>query len=265
MDSSTSKPWVDSHFHVFEAGIGQPGARYVPAYAAALAQWQSLAAAAGVTRGVVVQPSFLGTDNRQLLAALAAHPQTLRGIAVVSPGIALAELGRLDAAGVRGLRLNLAGRLADLDPWCRPQAPWEALQALGWHLQLHTDAGALPGVLERLPQDLPLVVDHMAKPVAARADDPTVRALVQRARRAPVHVKLSGAYRLGGVDAGALARLWVGELGPQAVVWGSDWPCTNHEDQADYGALRSALHDWVPPEVAQAALADNALGLYWAR
>jgi hypothetical protein len=60
----------------------------------------------------------------------------------------------------------------------------------------------------------------MGKPETMAAGDATVRALATRARQAPVHVKLSGAYRLGGLDAGALARLWLGELGLDRLLWG---------------------------------------------
>jgi predicted TIM-barrel fold metal-dependent hydrolase len=60
-----------------------------------------------------------------------------------------------------------------------------------------------------------------------------------------VWVKLSASYRLGGVNACALAQLWVAELGPHRLLWGSDWPCTNHEALADYAALRCSLAQWV--------------------
>ena len=86
----------------------------------------------------------------------------------------------------------------------------------------------------------------------------TVQALAERARWAPMHIKLSGAYRLGGLDAGALARLWLAELGPRALLWGSDWPCTNHEAHADYPALWHALDDWLrDAAAAQAARVDK--------
>ena len=51
MNLTTSKNWVDTHFHVFHAGEAVAGARYVPQYTAALSDWQSLAQSAGVTRG----------------------------------------------------------------------------------------------------------------------------------------------------------------------------------------------------------------------
>jgi predicted TIM-barrel fold metal-dependent hydrolase len=232
--SNTDASAVDTHFHVFQAGVALPGARYVPSYDATLAMWQAQSRAAGVGRGVLVQTSFMGSDNQLLLQTLQAHRNTLRGVAVVQPEMPVAELQRLQDAGVRGIRLNLAGRSHEAGPWAGAHLLWDALAMLGWHVELHTDVGALPQVLAWLPAHLPVVLDHMGKPDQASAHDPTVQSAVHRSRACPVHVKLSGAYRLAGRDATQLARLWQSELGPTQMLWGSDWPCTNHEENAHY-------------------------------
>lgn len=263
MNLHVSKPKVDSHFHVFHAGVGQVGARYVPTYNAPLRQWQGVARAQGVHRGVLVQPSFLGTDNSLLVETLSAHPLLLRGVAVVAPDAHADALQALHHAGVRGVRINLSGLDHKLSAWAHADGLWAWMAAHGWHLELHTDAGALPGVLAQLPPELPLVVDHMAKPAAVLPSDPTVVALARRAERFPVHIKLSGAYRLGGLCPAELARLWLAVLGPARLLWGSDWPCTNHEAMADYARLLSVLPDWVGPEVAERVLTDNPAALYW--
>ena len=263
MNLTTSKNWVDTHFHVFNAGIAVDGARYVPHYTAALHDWMALAQNVGVTRGVCVQPSFLGVDNNWMVNALAAHPDVLRGIAVVSADIHSDELKALHASGVRGIRLNLAGIGHDIPEWTRAERVWQSLHDLGWHLEVHTDQGALPRVLAQLPTDMPLVVDHMAKPSEAKARDVTVQSLVHRAQHVPTHIKLSGAYRLGEVGAASLAHLWLHELGPQGLLWGSDWPCTNHESLADYPRLLSPLESWVGAEHVETVLSHNPQRLYW--
>ena len=183
---------------------------------------------------------------------------------MVAPDADASTLSPLHAVGVRGIRLNLSGVSHHLPAWSVAIALWDALAMLGWHLELHTDIGQLPGVLAQLPAAVPLVIDHLGKPGAASAADATVRALARRARQGGVHVKLSGAYRLGGLDAGALARLWLSELGPQRLLWGSDWPCTNHEAYADYSALWRTLDDWLDDEpAAHAARVENPQRLYW--
>ncbi|MFC7208694.1 amidohydrolase family protein [Comamonas endophytica] len=66
-------------------------------------------------------------------------------------------------------------------------------------------------------------------------------------------VKLSAAYRNASDspdrDAPAArecARQLLAAFGPQRLVWGSDWPHTQHRHLADYGTSLAALADWVP-------------------
>ena len=263
MNLTASKNWVDTHFHVFHAGVAVDQARYVPQYTAALQDWQTLAQDVGVTRGVWVQPSFLGTDNSLMVSALDANTETLRGVAVVAADTHSDELKALNASGVRGIRLNLAGIDHDIPEWTRAERVWQCLHDLGWHLEVHTDQGSLPKVLAQLPTDMPLVVDHMAKPSDAIASDATVQALAKRAQQVPTYIKLSGAYRLGGLDAGSLAHIWLHELGPHALLWGSDWPCTNHEQQANYAELFASLDAWVDTTYMEMVLLHNPQRIYW--
>lgn len=260
---------VDSHFHVFEARPAVPGARYSPGYEASLASWCEASHAAGVTHGVLVQTSFRGTDNTHLLAHLKQYPDTLRGVAVLAPSAGLGQLEDLHGQGVRGIRLNLAGQSHDMAAWAAAKGLWDALLRLGWHVELHTDAGALPKVLAALPQALTVVIDHFGKPAKASLRDETVVAVQRRAAGVMppnVHIKLSAAYRLQAeLDPTDLAALWLGELGPQALLWGSDWPCTNFEANADYPALHGALEDWLGHDAGalHAARSANPMRLYW--
>ncbi len=265
MISDLSKTAVDAHFHVFKAGIAQAGARYVPAYDAPFSSWQNRAGPLGVGRGVLVQTSFLGFDNTQLVAELERWPGVLRGVAVVEPNATLQTLQPLHRAGVRGIRLNLVGVSHELSLWTTDAPVWGALASLGWHLELHTDIGRLPEVLAQLPGELPLVIDHMGKPEAISVNDATVRLVAARARCGNVHLKLSGAYRLKGLNPGELSRLWLGELGADHLLWGSDWPCTNHESRANYPVLLKSLHEWLGDEaMIEKVLSTNPQRLYWA-
>ena len=117
-------------------------------------------------------------------------------------------------------------------------------------------------MLAQLPADLPLVVDHMGKPSEANVRDATVQALVHRAQHVPTYIKLSGAYRLGGLEATRLAHLWQQEMGVHALLWGSDWPCTNHEHLANYTDLFAALEPWVGSPQVDQVLRDNPERLY---
>ena len=57
-------------------------------------------------RGVLIQISVYGTDNRFLLEVLKRHPERLRGVAVVEPSIHDNALDAMHDAGVRGIRVN---------------------------------------------------------------------------------------------------------------------------------------------------------------
>ncbi len=263
MRQNLSNTFVDCHFHIFDAGVAAPWARYVPQYAAPMSAWQALAGPAGIGRGVLVQTSFLGADNSRLVRELQANPGQLRGVAVLAADADPQTLAALDLVGVRGLRLNLAHASHDMGAWSRASRLWDTMLALGWHLELHTDVGALAGVLRDLPAGLPLVLDHMGKPAQVSAEDPSIAAAVRRSRQSPVHVKLSGAYRLQGRDPAALARLWLGELGVGQLLWGSDWPWTNHEGEPRYPQLLDDLRRWLGLDCARRVLVDNPMALYW--
>lgn len=277
--NKSALPVVDCHFHVFDADVATPSARYRPPYAADLQDWHSLVATLGDPYGVVVQTSFLGTDNAALLAALRAMPARLRGVAVVDPGVTDDALRELHDAGVRGVRLNL---YRDPD-WQRiATPPWRALFAriagLGWHVELHTDNGDGGTVLAQLDAALgdtsvPVVLDHFGRPGAAGTADAIFDVAAAVRERRQVWVKFSAPYRLvvpG--DWRLLAQKWLEVAGANRLLWGSDWPWTNHEApaRAEECAALSGWPDTSLPgigEMPREALADafrwrNAAALY---
>ena len=256
---------IDTHAHVFSRDApAVPGARYRPDYAATLERWQSQWRSAGITHGVLVQPSFFGTDNREMLEALAAQPQRLRGVAVVEPSIDDAEIARLHARGVRAVRWNLRG-VADFAPF--REAQWarllDRLHARGWHLEAFVEAGRAPDLLAAVEDHaIALVLDHFGNPGATFGGVSTFAAAARRARDREVWVKLSAPYRLSAHDPATLATRWLDTVGPEHLVWGSDWPFTNHEAEGDYAWLRAALGKWLDGESVARVLWDNAARLY---
>jgi predicted TIM-barrel fold metal-dependent hydrolase len=257
---------IDTHAHVFSATAPPvAGFRYRPAYAATLDDWRSHWASAGVARGVVVQPSFFGTDNSEALAAVAADPAHLRAVAVVDPGFGSEALARLDRAGARALRLNLKSAP---DYAAFATADWLALyaraHALGWHAEVYVDTGRLPEIVPAFgPSPIAVVFDHFGNPgVTPRAQDATFAAVASLARTRPVWAKLSAHYRLGGADPAPLAARWIDAVGEGQLVWGSDWPWTSFEREHNYGKLRDALDGWVGAARARAIAGENAARLY---
>jgi predicted TIM-barrel fold metal-dependent hydrolase len=52
-------------------------------------------------------------------------------------------------------------------------------------------------------------------------------------------------------------------LGPERLLWGSDWPCTNHEPLAHYASLRGVLDEVLEsPQLRHQVLTQNPHRLY---
>src|SRR5262245_50425180 len=101
---------IDTHVHVFEPGyLLSPDRGYNPPDST-LADLKHLHATLGIDRVVFTQPSIYGTDNSAILNAAAAlnaaTPNRARSVVAITMAISDEELAALDAAGVRGVRLN---------------------------------------------------------------------------------------------------------------------------------------------------------------
>ncbi|MFD0938401.1 amidohydrolase family protein, partial [Methylobacterium trifolii] len=258
---------VDSHAHVFRRGLPLADARrYAPDYDATPEDYLAVLDANGMSQGVLVQPSFLGTDNGYMLEALKRHPGRFRGIAVVRPEISRDELQALAAAGVVGIRLNLVGAP---DP-AFSAGPWPGflknLADLGWQVEVQAEARRWPVLLDPLLQaGVTVVADHFGKPdPKLGVDDPGFRHLLAAGAGGRVRVKLSGSYRNGdGLPAAAIPLLRR-HLGLERLVWGSDWPHTQFETATDYRRVRAELDTWLPdPAERRIVLSDAPRALFW--
>jgi predicted TIM-barrel fold metal-dependent hydrolase len=254
LDRPTTMNAIDSHTHVFLRNLPMPDRRRAPSgYDATPEQLLALLDAGGITHGVVVQPSFLGTDNSYLLDVLRRYRQRLRGIAVVQPGISDAELDALQQAGVAGIRLNQVG-LAPPDfggPLWRRLLP--RLRQRGMQVEVHQLARELPPLLAPLlDAGVDIVVDHFGRPdPALGVDDPGFRYLLAQGASGRVWVKLSGAYRNGAGGRGEAVALQAlpllrAHLGLDRLMWGSDWPHTLFETATTHARQRELLTQWLP-------------------
>ena len=88
----------------------------------------------GLSRAVIVQASCHGSDNRALVDALQAAPETRRGIACVEPRVTDAELAELDAAGVRGSRFSFVKHLGGDSRLAAMRALARRYAGIGWHV-----------------------------------------------------------------------------------------------------------------------------------
>ncbi|MBK6007937.1 amidohydrolase family protein [Ramlibacter ginsenosidimutans] len=218
----------DCHVHVYDAAIpAAEGARLNPP-PASVDDYRRLQSRIGTSRVVLVTPSTYGTDNRAMLAGLRAFGADARGVAVIAGDEPDAELQRLHAAGVRGIRMNLS--LGGGPGLARLSAIASRVAPLGWHVQLLMPADLLATqehTLSGLP--VPLVFDHLARIAPTLPRHAAHAVLLQLLAQGKAWVKLSGGYLVSPQQSvedpalNALARTYI-EAASEGVVWGSDWP-----------------------------------------
>lgn len=222
----------DSHVHVIGPKSQFPLAAersYTPMDASP-GELKAMLAHLKLDRVVLVQPSFYGTDNACMLAAMA-QIADCRGVAVLPPNVSGAELDKLHDKGIRGLRVNIAtGGTMSVDAVReRLFAAARLCERQGWHVQMFIESATLERIAPAL-LELPVhsVIDHFGLIPPGSPDGP-LRALRRLLDSGNVWVKISGAYRVAedpyDPRLGPLARTLV-EANPERVVWGSDWPHT---------------------------------------
>jgi predicted TIM-barrel fold metal-dependent hydrolase len=219
----------------------------------------------GFARSVIVQSQGHGFDHRPLLAALEVGAGRYRGVALVRPETAPAEIARFAAAGICGVRFNFMAHLTDR---LAPEAIRDTIRLVrphGWHVAIHVGGAQLAENEAFLRSiEAPVVIDHMARPDLSEGPDgaaaTTLRRLLDTGN---VWVKLSGSERLSKTGApyhdvvplaAGLAR-----HAPERVLWGSDWPHVNlHGPMPDDGDLVDLIAEIVPSaEARQRLLVDN--------
>ncbi|MEX0351304.1 MAG: amidohydrolase [Paracoccaceae bacterium] len=226
----------DCHAHVYEHVAAIEGARYVPKSPAPLEKWLDHQRMNGLIGGVIVQVSFLGTDNSELLSALARLDKSrFAGVGVVPFDIDAEELESLVVQGIRGVRWNLVRGAAIPDLASKPVADFLAkLRAWDLHLEIHLEGPRLAGFLDPLTdQGLKIVIDHFGLPSEVDPRQDPMIAAVKARRRDNLYMKFSAHYRTP-FDLRPHAQELLSALSADRVVWGSDWPHTQHETGADF-------------------------------
>jgi predicted TIM-barrel fold metal-dependent hydrolase len=261
---ASGPPVTDTHVHIFRRGEGlAEDRRYAPGYDALPGVLAGLMQSAGVARAMLVQPSFLGTDNRFLLDAIAAAPALFGGIAVVDPAISKAGLAALAEAGVSGVRLNAIGKPAP--DFTGPHAGMvRHLADQGLVLQLQAEGGqwgAMEAFLSAPP--CPVVIDHFGRTPPGDASGGFESLLRAASRSERLWFKFSAPYRMAEGIAAICAETILRTVGPERIIWGSDWPHTQFEGRNSYADTLAWLAEWVPDAGARnAILAGNLARLF---
>lgn len=258
----------DCHHHIYDSSQYQwaPEAVLKPGDGT-VADYLQFQKRIGTTRNVIVLPSSYGTNNRPLLDSLPKFNGRARGVAVVNTTVTDAQLREMHAAGVRGIRFNLAPPGTTTLEMVKPLAARVA--PMGWHVQANAPLDYLLKTKDTW-SDLPcpVVFDHMAH--VSSVDHPmfaVVRDLMQRKK---AYVKLSGFYvetKTGapGYDDTVIVARAFAAAGLDQCVWGSDWPHPTEQTKGvpDDAALVDALARAVPSAAdRQKIFVDTPVRLY---
>ncbi|MDA0651734.1 MAG: amidohydrolase family protein [Proteobacteria bacterium] len=263
----------DTHAHIFGPMDEYPpkqNRRYDPPDCG-IGRFKTMLGALGVERGVMVQSSAYGTDNRVLLDGIAEAGKNFRGVALVAPDVSRQELRRLDEGGIRGIRAstlpNASTGVADM------AALAHRIADLGWvflvHLQHIRELPQVAPIVTTLP--VPCVIDNFGRIRGKDGiDDPDFQHLLRLFEREEnCWVKLCSFYRLS--DAGPpeyddmepFARALI-DICPDRVIWGTNWPHPNCPvAMPNDGDLFDVLFGWIDDEtVRHKILVDNPAKLF---
>jgi predicted TIM-barrel fold metal-dependent hydrolase len=262
----------DSHFHVF-GPHGKfpyaPNRPFTPTDAPKEDLFR-LHEFLGFQRGVFVQSTCHGTDNRVLVDLLTAGKGRYRGAALLDPSVADAEVERLDDAGVRGVRLHfLGGHLGAAKPREDMLKIIDKVAPYGWHIEMHVGGNNVVDLYEFITTiEAPVVIDHIGRiDIAEGLHGKAFSVLRRLLDRGNIWVKLSGTDRISKqkypyADAVPFARDLAAHA-PERVVWGTDWPHPNHNAVPNDGELVDLIAEIAPDErKRRLMLVDNPAKLF---
>jgi len=261
----------DAHFHVFGPKAEFPfpkDAPYVPADAPKeelLAMHEFL----GIDRGVVVQSAAHGFDHRAAASLIATKKGRYVGVALLPITASVEEMKRLHAEGFRGVRFNYVAHLGKPPPIADVVRFATKLVPLGWHLQIHLEAGHIEQIAPQLKNSpVPVMIDHMGRIDAEKGlDQMPFKVLFSLLEDKKIWVKVSGVERASRegepyADAVPYARKLVDTVGDR-VVWGTDWPHPNLKAIPDDGILVDVVAQMADSDAKRKALlVDNPAKFY---
>jgi 2-pyrone-4,6-dicarboxylate lactonase len=263
----------DAHCHIFGPGDRYPYApdrAYTPPDAP-LSRFKELQQTLGLERAVLVNASCHGIDNTVIVDAIAQSSGRYRGVANADDSFTDGDFERLHEAGFRGVRFNFVKHLGGVPDMREFDRVVARVKPLGWHVDLHFDAGDIPGskdFINGLP--VPFIIDHMGRvPTKNGLDQPPFQALLELAKyNEKCWIKISGAERISSngppfTDAVPFAQALI-KVAPERLLWGTDWP---HPNISRHMPNDGDLVDLVPLFAPDAAtqkliLVDNPQRLY---
>jgi predicted TIM-barrel fold metal-dependent hydrolase len=263
----------DSQVHFYGDPAIWPPAResiYDPPDAT-MVEIRKLHGALGMDRGVLVQPTIYGCDNRLLVETLRDAGPQYRGIAVIDDTVSDKDLEDLNAAGVRGARFNFGnifGTRPDPDEFRRSL---KRIEPFGWHAKVHFFGDELLELVDLFREiKITVVVDHMGHMEASGGvEQEAFQVLLGLMRgRENWWVMISNGDRSSEQghpwdDTVPFARALI-EAAPDRTIWATDWPHVVYKKKMpNDGELVDLLYRYEPDEASlRKILVENPARLF---
>ena len=248
------EPGIDCHIHIVDQArfpycMNSGGYFPTEAEQGTVEQFSEIMTQHNVDAALLVQPSCYGADAAAMADAARRHPERFAMIAAMTTP--------RDGPRFAGVRLNIVnGAMAPDDPALAAALKDAADTGLWVEVQCPTAR-----LLDYLPvlraSGARLIFDHLGYPDPALGPtQPGFEALLSLAGEKRHAVKLSGAFRLSRMpyphdDISPFAEELLSAFGPDACVWGSDWPFVGARYRPAYAETRAILSHWVSDAAAR--------------
>ena len=245
---------IDTHAHIFRTDLPlTSNRRYAPEYNALPENYLEKLDHHGLSHGVLIQPSFLGTDNSYIISAVKNNIDRLRGIVVVNKTISDEEIDEMNASGIVGVRFNLIGK--EIEDYSTPewQHFFKKLAKRNWTVEIHRSIEDMDKILPPiLKSGIEVVVDHFARTdESLDINNPSHSKFLSMLEEHPIWIKLSATYRTKSTI--EQAKNMVDTLRKayghsDRLLWGSDWPHTQFESEINYEQQYRIMQAILPDE-----------------
>lgn len=255
-----TEPLVDCHVHFFETprrgAVSRDERRgeEVDAYATLRDTWKIESA---IVVGYEGEPRYAGS-NVELLRLSRSHPW-MHPLAYAHPWTTSESAASFIREGFAGAAVYLVDEqsAAQTEEMLFRIAPVLAER------QALLSVNVIPplyGVVERLARgfpSLPILISHLGLPGVAATSATEVRSSLGRlgelAAGSTTHIKLSGFYALGdALDRAEAAAILLDSVGPDRLVWGSDYPVVLNREpfsqavaESFWGSLDSRTYELI--------------------
>ncbi|MGY8992189.1 MAG: amidohydrolase family protein [Rhodospirillales bacterium] len=224
---------IDTHAHVISLDYPlNPDRRHTP-HEAIIDDYLRYHDENNITHGVLVQPSTHGFDNTLMCECIAELKGRVHGIVMIDPSVDDAALDAFAENHIVGVRFSLFDMSVNRLGEPEYQDLIKRLAKRDWIIEALIQSPDVPAFFKHVaPSGARMVINHFGMPDASLGvNDPSFQAMLKEAESGNLWVKVSAPYRCGGVEAAKpFADALMKTLGPERLLWGSDWPWTQFQD-----------------------------------